>query len=117
MNFLLVALGGAFGSVLRYWAGFIFSFPFGTLTVNILGSLAMGLAYGLLSEKGLERASLLLTVGFLGGFTTFSAFSLDVMKLVSDERIFHALMYIFTSFLGAILAVWVGVLIAKGLSS
>ena len=77
----------------------------------------MGLAYGLISDKGLERATLLLMVGFLGGFTTFSAFSLDVMKLVSDERIFHALMYIFTSFLGAILAVWVGFLIAKGLSS
>ena len=79
--------------------------------------LAMGLAYGLLSEKGLERANLLLMVGFLGGFTTFSTFSLDVMKLVSDERFLHALMYIFTSFLGAILAVWVGFLIAKGLSS
>ena len=56
-------------------------------------------------------------VGFLGGFTTFSAFSLDVMKLVSDERFLHALMYILTSFLGAILAVWVGFLIAKGLNS
>ena len=116
MNYLLVALGGAFGSVLRYWAGFIFSFPFGTLTVNIFGSLAMGLAYGLISEKGFEKASLLFMVGFLGGFTTFSAFSLDVMKLVEVERILHAFMYIFTSFLGAILAVWVGFLIAKGLS-
>jgi len=113
----LVALGGAFGSVLRYWTGFIFSFPFGTLTVNSLGSLAMGLAYGLLSEKGFERTSLLFMVGVLGGFTTFSAFSLDVIKLVSDERVLHAIMYIFTSFLGAILAVWVGFLIAKGLSS
>ncbi len=117
MNYLLVALGGAFGSVLRYWASFIFSFPFGTLTVNIFGSLAMGLAYGLISEKGFERASLLFMVGFLGGFTTFSAFSLDVMKLVEDERVLHAFMYIFTSFLGAILAVWVGFLMAKGLSS
>ncbi len=113
----MVALGGAFGSVLRYWTGFIFSFPFGTLTVNSLGSLAMGLAYGLLSEKGFERTSLLFMVGVLGGFTTFSAFSLDVIKLVSDERVLHAIMYIFTSFLGAILAVWVGFLIAKGLSS
>ncbi len=117
MNYLLVALGGAFGSVLRYWVGFVFSFPFGTLTVNILGSLAMGLAYGFLSEKGIERANLLFMVGFLGGFTTFSAFSLDVMKLVTDERFLHALMYIFTSFLGAVLAVWIGFLIAKGLSS
>ena len=117
MNYLFVALGGAFGSVLRYWAGLIFSFPFGTLTVNILGSFAMGLAYGLLLEKGFERVNLLFMVGFLGGFTTFSAFSLDVMKLLSDERFLPAIMYIFTSFLGAIIAVWVGFLIAKGLSS
>ena len=117
MNYLLVALGGAFGSVLRYWTGLIFSFPLGTLTVNILGSLAMGFAYGLLSEKGLERATLLLMTGFLGGYTTFSAFSLDVMKLFSDERLFHGFMYIFISFSGAILAVLVGFLIAKGLSS
>ena len=117
MNYLLVALGGALGSILRYWTSLIFAFPYGTLTVNILGSLAMGLAYGLLSEKGFERVSLLLIAGFLGGFTTFSAFSLDVMKLFSDGRFFQGLMYILTSFLGAILAVWVGFLLSKGVSS
>ena len=117
MNYLLVALGGALGSVLRYWTSLIFAFPYGTITVNILGSMAIGLAYGLLLEKGHERVSLFLMAGFLGGFTTFSAFSLDVMKLISDGRIFHSLIYILTSFLGAILAVWVGFLIAKGLSS
>ena len=117
MNYLLVALGGALGSILRYWTSLIFAFPYGTLTVNIWGSVAMGLAYGLLSEKGFEKASLLLMAGFLGGFTTFSAFSLDVMKLISDGRIFHSLIYILTSFLGAILAVWVGFLLSKGISS
>ena len=117
MNYLLVALGGALGSILRYWTSLIFAFPYGTLTVNILGSLAMGLAYGLLSEKGFEKASLLLMAGFLGGFTTFSAFSLDVMKLFSDERYVHGLFYIFTSFLGATLGVCAGFLLSKGLSS
>ena len=100
MNYLLVALGGALGSVLRYWTSLIFAFPYGTITVNILGSMAIGLAYGLLSEKGFERVSLLLMAGFLGGFTTFSAFSLDVMKLFSDARYVHAVFYIFTSFIG-----------------
>ena len=117
MNYLLVALGGALGSILRYWTSLIFAFPYGTLTVNILGSLAMGLAYGLLSEKGIERVTLFLMAGFLGGFTTFSAFSLDVMKLFSGGRFFHGLIYILTSFLGAILAVWVGFLLSKGVSS
>ena len=74
--------------------------------------------YLILSKLNInENIKVFITVGFLGGFTTFSAFSLDVMKLVEDERILHAFMYIFTSFLGAILAVWVGFLIAKGLSS
>ena len=117
MNYLLVALGGALGSVLRYWASLIIAFPYGTITVNILGSMAIGLAYGLLSEKGFERASLFLMAGFLGGFTTFSAFSLDVMKLFSDARFFYGLIYILTSFLGAILAVWLGFLLSKGVSS
>jgi CrcB protein len=117
MNYLLVALGGALGSVLRYCAGSFFLFPFGTLAVNIAGSFAMGLAYGLLSDKGLEKASLLLMAGFLGGFTTFSAFSLDVVKLLSDAKLFHGFLYIFTSVLGAIFSVWMGFLLAKGMSS
>jgi len=117
MNYLLVALGGALGSVLRYWAGSFFLFPVGTLAVNIAGSFTMGLVYGLLSDKGLERASLLLMAGFLGGFTTFSAFSLDVVKLFTDAKVFQGLLYIFTSVLGAILAVWIGFLLAKGVSA
>ena len=117
MTYLLVALGGALGSVLRYWTSLIFVSPYGTLTVNIMGSLAIGLAYGLLSERGFEKVSLLLMAGFLGGFTTFSAFSLDVMKLFSDARFFYGFMYILMSILGAVLAVWVGFLLSKGFSS
>ena len=117
MNYLLVALGGALGSVLRYWAGSFLLFPVGTLAVNIAGSFAMGLVYGLLSDKGLERASLLLMAGFLGGFTTSSAFSLDVVKLFTDAKVFQGFLYIFTSVLGAIFAVWIGFLLAKGVSA
>ena len=113
MNYLLVALGGAFGSVLRYWTGFIFSFPFGTLTVNILGSLAMGLAYGLLSEKGLERASLLLMVGFLGGFTTFSAFSYEVVELINSKKYISSFAYIFISIFICIMSAYLGTLLNK----
>ena len=74
MNYVLVALGGALGSILRYWTSLIFAFPYGTLTVNILGSLAMGLAYGLLSEKGFEKASLLLMADFWVGLQLFQRF-------------------------------------------
>ena len=76
----LVALGGAIGSVLRYWLSTLAithlgtAFPWGTLGVNILGSAAIGVAAGL----GLQgEARLLLVTGLLGGFTTFSAFSLE----------------------------------------
>ena len=113
MNYLLVALGGAFGSVLRYWAGFIFSFPFGTLTVNILGSLAMGLAYGFLLEKGLERASLLLMVGFLGGFTTFSSFANENLSFVRSGDYTMLLAYSMLSLTTGIIMVYLGILIDK----
>jgi CrcB protein len=83
-SLLLVALGGALGSVARYvvsvamLAAFGAGFPWGTLAVNILGSAAIGAAAGL----GLEgQARLLLVTGFLGGFTTFSAFSLETGTL------------------------------------
>ena len=108
-------------SISKFFTDTLISFPFGTLFVNLIGCFIAGIIFKLTSDHFNDTYSKnlvnLLVIGFCGGFTTFSAFSLDVMKLFSDERFLHALMYIFTSFLGAILAVWVGFLIAKGLSS
>jgi CrcB protein len=90
INVLLVALGGAFGSVLRYLVGvwtvrmFGVSFPWGTLTVNVVGSFAIGLLAELIARRfnaSMELRMLLVT-GVLGGFTTFSSFSLDTMVLM-----------------------------------
>ncbi|HRD30041.1 MAG TPA: fluoride efflux transporter CrcB, partial [Caulobacter sp.] len=87
---LLVAAGGATGAMLRYLTGIGATralgtgWPWGTLTVNVVGGLAMGLLVGVLAQRGgadQERWRLLLGVGVLGGFTTFSAFSLDAMLL------------------------------------
>ena len=89
MGFLLVFLGGGLGAALRHAvnqaavAQFGAGFPFGTLLVNIAGSAAMGVLAGWLTSRSALPAhlSLFLTTGFLGGFTTFSAFSMDTVNL------------------------------------
>lgn len=102
---LLVALGGAIGSVARYLVGkaalFLWgaNFPWGTLIVNILGCFFMGLLAGLLShyaELSQEVRSFLL-IGVLGGFTTFSAFSLDLVTLYQRGAWMNAGLYLFAS--------------------
>ena len=87
MNFLLVGLGGAAGSVLRYAVGLYFarsSFPYATLLVNALGCLLIGMALPAWNRTPVlsEEARLLLVVGFLGGFTTFSAFGHETAVLL-----------------------------------
>ena len=77
-----VAIGGAFGAVARYLVGLAMAFPLGTLTVNVLGSLVIGLVWALFAARGLQGWLPLVMTGFSGGFTTFSAFSLDTMRLV-----------------------------------
>ncbi|RWX78340.1 fluoride efflux transporter CrcB [Neorhizobium lilium] len=89
-NILLVAIGGAFGSVLRYLAGVLTlrwfgpAFPWGTLAVNVVGSFAIGLLTEMIARKFNASTELrvLLVAGILGGFTTFSSFSLDTMVLL-----------------------------------
>ena len=114
---LLVAVGGACGSMLRYlvgrWALVNFGpgFPFGTWAVNIAGGLAMGLLAGWLSrldEDG-EGLRLLLGVGLMGGFTTFSAFSLEVFAMINRGEIGVAGAYAVFSVAGSVLAVMTGV--------
>ena len=81
MTVFAVAIGGALGAVMRYLTGLMVPFPFGTLTVNLVGSFVMGMLFVILVAKGLDRWQPLLLTGVLGGFTTFSAFSLDALRL------------------------------------
>ncbi len=118
---LQIALGGALGSVLRYlsvsgaarlWGG---TFPIGTLLVNVLGCFVMGvLAVWLLGPKGPAPVAPLLIAGFLGGFTTFSAFSLDALKLWQNGLPVQALVYVGASVLFSLAAVALGAALAKG---
>lgn len=121
MNGLLyVALGGALGASGRHmvgqWAGRSLStgFPYGTFIVNVAGSLLMGLLIGwLLAREGGDNLKLFLATGFLGGFTTFSAFSLDAINLLERKAYTPFAVYVGGSVIIAILALWIGLIVAR----
>ncbi|MEM9855141.1 MAG: CrcB family protein [Pseudomonadota bacterium] len=110
-----VALGGALGSTCRALVGLAVGFPFGTLTVNVAGSFAIGLAFA--SGLGERAFGPLIMVGFLGGFTTFSTFSLDVLKLVESGSAGSAFGYVAASLALSFGAVWLGVLLGARLGA
>ena len=105
MHWISVALGGALGAVCRYWVSICllpvtsYKFPFATLSVNVAGSLLMGVLYVLIVEKGglPEQARNILMVGFLGAFTTFSTFSLDAISLWQNGGQLAALIYVIST--------------------
>ncbi len=118
---LLVAFGGAVGAMLRYGVGrwtlvtFGGGMPFGTWSVNILGGLAMGMLIAWLArfEDGGAELRLLLGVGVLGGFTTFSAFSLEVFTMINRNEIGLAAAYAVSSVAGSVLALMAGVWLVR----
>ena len=114
-NLLLVALGGAIGSVLRYLLSSInTSFPWGTFTVNVLGSLLIGLLVGLVS-KGLlsPEMKLLMVTGFCGGFTTFSTFANEYFGMMKAGDVLQMALYVGASVVIGILAVWSGMMLTN----
>ncbi|PZU17941.1 MAG: fluoride efflux transporter CrcB [Citromicrobium sp.] len=124
---LQVALGGALGAVLRYqtggavarWLGpsAAAAFPWATLAVNVTGSFAMGLLAGCLARHdGAEGWWLLLGVGLLGGFTTFSAFSLELLSLIERGAPGLALAYALVSVAAGLAGLWLGVSAMRGLA-
>ena len=123
MLYLIVFLGAGIGGALRHgvnvWAvrAFGYGFPFGTLIVNVLGSFLMGLLVGLFAYRaGLvpQHARLFLTTGILGGFTTFSAFSLDVALLVERHSYGWAATYVAGSAGASIAALLLGLALFGG---
>ena len=120
MNLLLVMAGGALGAGARHLAGratlalFGPGLPVGTLAVNLLGGLLMGLLAGLLARTVLgEPWRLFLGVGVLGGFTTFSAFSLDAVLMAERGQPLLALGYVLLSVAGSIAALVAGLSLAR----
>lgn len=121
--FLSIAVGGAVGSLLRYMVGLWVSthwsnyFYLATFSVNIAGSFLMGCLYGffLLRPEVPEVIRLGSMVGLLGGFTTFSSFSIESLRLLQSGHVFTALGYILLSVALGLLAAWAGFALIKSL--
>ena len=120
---IAIALGGAAGALGRYWVSSgVYSllgrgFPYGTLVVNVLGSLAMGWLYVLLIERlnvtPEWRGAVM--VGFLGAFTTFSTFSIETLNLLEQGAYARSLLNVLLSVVACIAAAWLGVLLGRTL--
>ncbi|UAB79087.1 fluoride efflux transporter CrcB [Erythrobacter sp. SCSIO 43205] len=118
MPTLAVALGGAIGAAARYQVGGLASrlagphtdFPWGTLSVNIIGSLIMGLLLGWFAKGGTdsENLRLFLVAGLMGGFTTFSAFSAEMVTMLHRGEITSALIYVSVSVIAGMAAFLIG---------
>ena len=113
---LQVALGGAIGATLRWALGLAFlralgptAFPLPVLTANVAGSLAMGAFVTLAAQRGLTHLSPFVMTGFLGGFTTFSAFSLETVTLIERGQVGLAAGYVLLSVALSVGALWIGV--------
>ena len=120
INLVYVASGGALGAVLRYLTSNFFrfyfpNFPIGTLFINFLGSFLIGILASNLESRGTSYIFIkyFLIIGILGSFTTFSTFSLEIIQLVNDKKLFLSLVYIFLSISLCILGAFFGFNINK----
>jgi len=116
----VIGIGSFIGGAFRYMLSnfiqnkFLLKFPFGTLTVNITGCLLIGIIYELSDKGNLSNEwKLFLATGILGGFTTFSAFSIETISLMQEGEIFYATVYIILSVLLGLLATYIGISIVK----
>jgi fluoride exporter len=127
MSYLWIGLGGALGSVARFWCSglaarhFGETFPWGTLLVNVFGSFAIGLFATLTSPDGRwlvpSRFREFFMIGICGGYTTFSSFSIQTLSLVEDGEWFQAGANVTLSVVLCLGAVWLGHVAALGLNS
>ena len=119
MQWLMIAIGGALGSMARYAAVgyfatlFNYRFPFGTFIVNMSGSFLIGLAYVLLVEKAVLPSEwrLFFITGILGGYTTFSAFSLEMLQMWQEGHILNSIFYATSSVALGLFCAYLGILL------
>jgi len=121
--YFAIALGGSLGAISRYWVSTSTyswlgsNFPYGTLMVNVTGSLVMGFLTVVLVQRFdvSDQVRLGLIVGFLGSFTTFSAFSMDTIHWIENGAVLKALAYVLVSVIACVLGAWAGLISAKQL--
>lgn len=119
-KYIAVAIGGAVGALCRMALGEwvmtkVSSFPYGTIVVNLIGCLIIGLVLGLYMQKPdlSPLARFFLVVGGLGAFTTFSTFAFEMLQLMMTESYVQAFFYGFIQVVGGLILCWIGVLLAR----
>jgi CrcB protein len=120
MNAVAVSLGAALGALVRWQAGLMFNsrwagFPLGTLLVNLVGGLLIGMALEWFGRQPSDLLKLLLVTGFLGGLTTFSAFSGESLALLRHGDFGLALAHTLAHVMGALIAAWAGMKLVQAL--
>lgn len=117
---MAIGIGSFLGAIFRYFLSqfinskFLSTFPFGTLTVNILGCLLIGLIFGLSDRVNLSQEwRLFLTTGLIGGFTTFSAFSYETITMMRDGQFWYASAYVIGSVVVGLIATFIGIVVIK----
>ncbi len=121
LQVIAIAGGGAIGALLRFWVStgtyllFGRGFPWGTLAVNVLGSLLMGFLYVVFLERSLVSPEIrsAVLVGLLGAFTTFSTFSIETLNLLEQADYLKALLNVLVSMCLCIIACWLGLVIGR----
>ena len=121
LNILIIGIGGFIGAILRYLlSGYFYNlygnkFPYGTLAVNIIGCLILGFFITLAEGKFIVSPQIksFVAIGLLGAFTTFSTFSFETLVLLQRELYISAFLNIFISISAGLLAVWLGIILAK----
>jgi len=122
MQYLIVAFGGALGAMARFGVSRIVTavlpigFPWGTLTVNVLGSFLAGITFGVILQRAdvlSEELKLFVMIGFLGAFTTFSTFSLEVVELLQHGMWLKGLLSILSNVFVCVLLAWLGIFLMQ----
>ncbi len=121
--YLLVFIGGGLGASLRYIMSVIFTnylkinYPYGTFIINVLGSFLLGLLLmsSLLKNGTNTHLSIFLTIGFTGGFTTFSTFTYEIINLINQKLIMQSISYVSLSLIFSIVGMYAGIMTGKSI--